>query len=244
MLSVPTAGVTSSARSRRPRIGVVLTAPNSVLESDLWHLGSEWASWHSSRTPVHGAAAGEVADSDVESAIDRLGPVDPHLIVVGLSTAPFKQGGLDGHRRWKRMFERHAGVPIVTLADGIEAALRGTCSVGLLTPLNAASNEPIERFLSELGIHVTNSIGLSCADVRAIADLDADTLMDAVRTLDSPEAEAIVQIGTNMDFVGVAASATAELGKPVHAANAAIAYAALSSAEIPEPTTGGGGQWP
>jgi maleate isomerase len=227
---------------RRTRIGVVLTAPNTVLEADLWQHGADRVSWHSSRVadrpydpsdPTDHAASVNALAGDVDAAIAAIKPVDPVLVVVGLSAAPFKSG-VAGHIAWKQKLERSAGVPVVTLADGIGRALAGLSvrRVALLTPLHPKANAPIASYLGELGVSVERDIGLSCADTATMAAIGEELLYMAVTQLDAPEIEAIVQVGTNLEFVSVAARATEQLGKPVIAANTAIAAAALERAGV------------
>lgn len=224
----------------RPRIGVVVSAPNTVLEGDLWRLGDDRVSWHSSRVPDrrydpanaadHAASVAALAGG-VAAAIEAVAPVGPDAIVVGLSAAPFRDG-VDGHRRWRRDLERVAGVPVVTLADGVAAALErlGAAAVGLLTPLHPDANAPIVAYLSQLGLTVAASAGLGCDGVRAIAAVTEDELHRAADRLDAPEVEAIVQIGTNLPFASVAEATSRRLGKPVVAGNAALAEAAIARA--------------
>jgi maleate isomerase len=224
--------------SARPRVGVVLTAPNTVLERDLWGHEGERVSWHSSRVPDNRYDAADAAShassvtrltGSVDAAVEAIAAVRPELVVIGLSAAPFK-ADVAAHRAWKASLEGIAGVPVVTLGDAIEAALAplGGARVALLTPLHPDANAPIAAYLTELGVTVTGSIGLACADTAAIADVGADELSAAVRGLDGPDVDAIVQVGTNLDFVSVATATAEELGKPVIAANAALAAVALA----------------
>ena len=220
------------------RIGIVVTAPNTVLEADLRRHDAVRVSWHVSRlsdrpydardTADHAASVQALA-SDVPSAIARLADVDPALVVVGLSAAPFK-AGVAGHRRWKAELERVAGPPVVTLADGVESALShlNVQRVGLLTPLHPAANAPIASYLRELDAEVVSSIGLACPDTASMAMVSASRLHNAIDELDRPEVQAIVQIGTNLDFARIAVEAAERVGKPVIAANTAIARAALA----------------
>ncbi len=224
----------------RPRIGVVVSAPNTVLERDLWRIGDDRATWHSSRVPDHPYDAGDPSDHAASvaalaggtgAAIEALAPVRPAAVVVGLSAAPFR-AGLEGHRRWKASLEAFAGVPVVTLADGIADALArlGVRTVALLTPLHPDANAPIAAYLTELGATVHSAAGLSCGDVAAIAAVSAARLHDAVDGLDAPGVEAIIQVGTNLPFASVAAEASRRLGKPVVAGNAALTVVAIARA--------------
>lgn len=211
-----------------------------MLERDLWRWESERVAWHSGRVAdrrydpadpaSHAASVGALSDA-VGDAIVAISAVRPRLIVVGLSAAPFKAGVAE-HACWKQELATLAGTPVVTLGDAMEQAVAPFRSVGLLTPLHPAANEPIARYLEELGVTVERDVGLACADTAAIAAVARDELRTAVRDIDGPDVDAIVQVGTNLDFVSVAADLAAELGKPVIAANAAIAMAALAELRV------------
>jgi maleate isomerase len=220
-------------RLRAPRIGVVLTAANSVLERDLWRSDIREATWHSSRLPattgniVHGRSTADesraLADGTLD-AIRTLRPLEPELIVIGLSGAPFRNG-VQGHERWKQELEQVADVPVITLADALLADVEtyNLQRVGLLTPFAPSSSADIRAFFAEAGIHVAASVDLDCESTAAIARVQGLELENAAREVDMPDPDGILQVGTNLDFAPLEAQLSRSLAKPVIAANAAIA---------------------
>ncbi len=66
-----------------------------------------------------------------------------------------------------------------------------------------------------------------CASATAIAAVQPDTLWPLLRELDGDDVDAIVQVGTNLSMLGLAAEAERELGTPVVAINAATLWQAL-----------------
>ena len=65
---------------------------------------------------------------------------------------------------------------------------------------------------------------LECPSATAIAAVTPDRLRQVLRALDGPDVDAIVQVGTNLSMVRLAAEAEGWLGKPVIAINAAIVW--------------------
>jgi maleate isomerase len=221
------------SREAFTRVGVILTAANTVLERDLWHSGVPGVTWHSSRLPptavnaVQGRATAKEAEllaAGTLAAIQALRPLEPQLIVIGLSGTPFRQG-VKGHDEWKQELERVAGVPVVTLADALlaEAKALGLKRIALVTPFHPSSSADISSFFAEAGIDTVASVNLDCANTAAIARATATELRNAAREVDGPDVDGILQIGTNLDFVLLAAELSQALRKPVIAANAAIA---------------------
>ncbi len=70
--------------------------------------------------------------------------------------------------------------------------------------------------------------------------MQLDRLRAAVRELDGPDVQAVVQVGTNLPFADVARAAEAELGKPVLATNPVTYWHALRRAGISDRVAGAG----
>ncbi|HET8969967.1 MAG TPA: hypothetical protein VFN19_02825, partial [Candidatus Nanopelagicales bacterium] len=83
------------------------------------------------------------------------------------------------------------------------------------------------QFFAEAGFDVVAVTGLRCESATAIAEVTATEIAAVVRAIDSTDAEAIVQVGTNLSFVGQADALEGWLGKPVVAINAATLWHAL-----------------
>jgi maleate isomerase len=218
-------------------------AANTILERDLWQSGVSGVTWHASRVPpavgevVFGSAEQrtlEALDTGTQEAIRALAPLQPRLIVLGLSGSPFGKG-VEGHDVWKHELETIAGVPVVTLADAIlaEASRRRLNRVGLLTPFPPPGNAAVTEYLGESGIEVAAVSGLDARGTDQIACIPQETLRDAVYALFNEELDGILQIGTNLDFVQVAREAEAQTGTPVIAANAALARQAADRTSRP-----------
>jgi maleate isomerase len=78
-----------------------------------------------------------------------------------------------------------------------------------------------------MGYEVVRDICLQCRSWIQIAEQTTDTLRAALIKLDGDDVDAIVQVGTNLSMVRLAAAAEMWLGKPIIAINTATYWHAL-----------------
>ena len=133
-------------------------------------------------------------------------------------------------------------LPLIHIADATATAIRadGLSRVALLTPFFPAGDEAAKAALEAAGLIVPRVLGLRAPGPAAIGRIGLDRLREAVRELDGPDVEAIVQLGTNLPFATVAREAEAALGKPVLATNPVTYWHALRRAGIADRIAGAG----
>ena len=85
----------------------------------------------------------------------------------------------------------------------------------------------VERHVTGSGYTVVRDVCLQCPTWTAIAQVPEAHLRPVLRQLDGDDVDAIVQVGTNLSMVRLAAAAEVWLGKPVIAINAATYWHAL-----------------
>ena len=83
-------------------------------------------------------------------------------------------------------------------------------------------------------------IALQCTSWTGIAAVTTAECRDAIRRLDGDDVDAIVQVGTNLSMVRLAAAAELWLGKPVIAINTATYWHALRANGIRDQMAGFG----
>ena len=88
-------------------------------------------------------------------------------------------------------------------------------------------NPEVARYFCDMGFDVVRDLPLQCRSWTNIAEQTTATLRDALRKLDGDDVDAIVQVGTNLSMVRLAAAAEMWLGKPVIAINTATYWHAL-----------------
>lgn len=167
------------------------------------------------------------------AAIDTLVPVRPDHVILGVMVENFVGGGAAGEALLRDAAAR-AGCAVTDVSSSLLAALEalGVRRIGLLTPFMPVGDAQARRLFEEAGIDVVRLLGLRAPSPAAIGRVTLERLRAAVRELDGADVQAIVQVGTNLPFAGVALEAEGELGKPVVASNPAAYWRALRQAGI------------
>lgn len=181
-----------------------------------------------------------IAGAQME-AVDSVMSCEPDVLVLGISAETFWDG-YAASIRLKKELEDHTGLPVAMGSDACRAALDlfGARRIGVITPYQPIGDQNVVRFFNEAGFDVLRITGLKCPSPVAIAHVDEHTLSQAARDVDSPDVEAIVQVGTNLAMAALAPRLEQELGKPVVAINTAIYWDALRRNGIPDRVEGFG----
>jgi maleate isomerase len=163
----------------------------------------------------------------------------PDYLVLGMSAVTF-YGGVDGSRRFKARIEAEAGVGATTGAEAVAAALTavGAKAVSFVSPYYTVANAEVRRFLEESGFAVRRDRALQCRRWTDIAKVTPETLREVIAQLDGDDVDAIVQVGTNLSMVDLAAEYEGTLGKPVIAINTATYWHALRACGISDKLPG------
>jgi len=100
----------------------------------------------------------------------------------------------------------------------------------------------VKRYFTECGFDVVRDLCLECKTWTAIAEVRPDDLREKLIWLngDGRDVDAIVQVGTNLSMVRLAAAAELWLGKPVIAINTATYWHALRQNKIMDKIEGVG----
>lgn len=107
-------------------------------------------------------------------------------------------------------------------------------------PYQPIADREVGAFFTEAGFDVAAITGLRCPTAMDIARVQPDRLRQVAAALDGPDIEAIVQVGTNLSFVGLADELEREVGKPVIAINAATLWHALREHGLDDRVEGAG----
>jgi maleate isomerase len=233
--------------------GVVTPSTNTVVQPEYDDLRPAGVTNHISRMyipddPVHSDADfNELIrriDASLEDAVTSVLTCRPHHLILGISAESIWGGGTEPSRRIAERVRAKAGdLPLTQAADAIPAALSayGGCKrIGLLTPYFPVAHAHLETFFHELDCEVTRAVHLECGSPTGIAQTSIATLANALRRIDGPDVDAIVQFGANLPMARLAAEAERWLNKPVIAVNAATYWFALRSSGIRDKIEGSG----
>ena len=166
----------------------------------------------------------------------------PDYLVLGVSAISF-MGGLAGCTEFVRAVREFSGLGIsvgsMALADALRA-YGGVHRVAFVSPYYPTANRNVARFLTDSGFSVVRDVPLQCTSWTDIARVTPQRLRETLLALDGDDVDALVQVGTNLSMVRLAAQAEAWLGKPVIAINTATYWHALRANGISDKVQGFG----
>lgn len=240
----------TNAVGPRAVFGVIVPSTNTVVEHDYWTaripgLAFRAGSMHIPN-PVMGsdedfeALLGQIRAS-IDTAVRDVLTAEPDRMVMGMSAETF-WGGVEGNAAFEQRLRDRTGLPVTTGASSCRAALQelGCRRIAVFSPYQPIADREVGRFFTEAGFTVEAITGLRCPTAMDIARVPDERLREVVAEIDSPEVEAIVQVGTNLSFVGLADQLEVELGKPVIAINSATLWHALREHGLSDTVQGAG----
>lgn len=235
----------------RKKIAVIVPAVNTTVQPECDDMRPEGVTNHIERivTPNANVKTDDAFLKHVENmrsgimdAIDRVLPSAPDYVIMGLSLEAFWDGVEGAEDLLSRVRDR-AGVDATMGSASILKALPALGQpkkIALVTPHRPLGDERVRAYFTEAGYDVADLFSFNCETPLAIAHVTQDELTDAIRSLNGPDVDAIVQVGTNLCMARLAARAEAELGKPVVAINTATYWHALRSGGIDDKIEGWG----
>lgn len=222
----------------RRKFGILGPSTNTIVQPDFDAMRPRGVTNHYSRiyTPNASAvsdesfrAGTETIAGNVLDAVRSVMTCAPDYLVMGMSAVTFF-GGAEGADAFIRKVEGEAGVRLSVGSHACTAALRtygGIRRIAILSPYWPVMNTEVARYFGEMGFETVRDTCLRCTSWTGIAAVPTGVLRSALQGLDGDDVDAIVQVGTNLSMVGLAAAAETWLGKPVIAINAATYWHAL-----------------
>jgi maleate isomerase len=235
----------------RARFGVLVPAFNASLQPELDMMRPVGVTNHVARIDVaDGPLTNEAEQTElvqqvgagVPSALRQVLAIAPAAVLHGVSIPTFWDGP-DGSRRLMATLQRLAGAPVVLGAMACEAALEKLGRphrLGIVTPYQPNGDAAVASYFETLGFDVPLVHSLRSPGHAAIAHADSTQIVDAFKTVYAAGVDAIVQAGTNIAAVDLAAEAERWLGVPVISINAAIYWHGLRQCGIEDRLPGFG----
>lgn len=229
--------VAVSGPVRQRGVGVIVPY-DMALDHELWRWVPAEVSLHLTRTAFVPVAvsveqAGLLSDDmAVHGATRDLLTPEPEVVAYGCTSGSFVNGATGERGLVEVMCGAGAERAVTTSGSMVRAAqLLGVRRVALATPYVASVTDRLVGFLGEHGVHVIASAGLGLAG--QIWKTSYRQVVEIVRSLDRPEAEAMVISCTNLPTYEIIAPLERELGKPVLSANQVTVWAALREMGLP-----------
>jgi maleate isomerase len=227
----------------RRKFGVLGPSTNTIVQPDFDLMRPPGVTNHYSRifTPNAQAVSNEtfmagtqVIGQNTLDAVRSVMTCSPDYLVMGMSAVTF-YGGAKGADEFQAKVEKEAGIGVSIGSHSCTTALRaygGVKRISILSPYYPIANEQVARYFRDSGFQVVRDICLQCKSWTAIAEVPPSVLRDKLIELNGKDVDAIVQVGTNLSMVRLAAAAEMWLGKPVIAINTATYWHALRQNKI------------
>ncbi len=221
----------------RRKFGVIAPSTNTIVQPDFDDLRPRGVTNHYARIfipndPIRNDDDFELLMENIRkelmTAVDRVMTCEPDYLIMGMSSETFWDG-LDGSRRFRERVEGRSGLKLSMGSDASQEALKryGVRRLGVVTPYQPVGDKQVMRFFNDCGFDVVRLKGLRCDSPVHIAHVQPAALRDAIAEVNSSDIEAIIQVGTNLSMMRLAAAAEEVLGKPVIAINTATYWHAL-----------------
>lgn len=222
----------------RKKFGVLAPSTNTSVQPEFEAMRPRGVTNHFSRIAIPNMVINDSADflrlmdsirATMMDAVDSIMSCEPDYIVMGMSAETFWDG-LEGSRELQEKLEKHSGKGVAMGSDACQAALRcygDIRRIAVITPYMPVGDDNVRRFFTDCGFEVMGLKGLKCSSPVNIAHVSEKTLKDAINELNTPDVQAIVQVGTNLAMARVAGIAEFWIEKPVIAINTATYWWAL-----------------
>jgi maleate isomerase len=218
----------------RAKMGVIIPSTNTVVESDFWDMRIPGVTFHTGRIYIGQpkldsddamARLLQQVDTSIDSALRDVMTCQPDYLLMGMS-APTFWGGVAGNRRFVERVRAQTGLRISTGADACRAALEAVKAkrITVFTPYQPIMRAQIVKFFEECGFQVVRYKDLRSPSATAIAEITPADLRPVLQEMDGSDIDAIVQCGTNLSMVRLAADAEGWLKRPVIAINTATLW--------------------
>lgn len=184
-------------------------------------------------------------DAGLEEGVRQAATCDPGHLILGVSIESVWGGGLAASKRVADRISAQLGgkIGVTQAAHAIPAALEKfgvKKKISILTPYYPVSEPHIRQFITDIGYEIVNIKHLCITRPTEFGEYPEEKLRDALREVDDPKAEALLQFGANLPMMRVAAEAERWLDKPVIAVNPATYWLALRRCGIDDKIYGCG----
>ena len=234
----------------RCKIGVVTPATNTIVEPEFHMMAPHGVTNHTARFLIPNMALNSNEDFEqlvveikatLDDAVDGLTPAGVDHIIIGISAESFWDGS-GGADILQQRLEAKAGCAMTLGSAAARTALEavGAKRLGVVTPYWPVADERVRHYFGECGFDIVALKGLKANSPVNIAEQSEQTLRCAIEEVNSPEVDAIIQVGTNLGMAQLAGEAERWLEKPVIAINTALYWHALRQNGINDKIPGWG----
>ena len=227
------------------RIGTIVPVSNTTNEVEFNRLKPDGVTVHFTRVPLESNPAADNFQAMLYAAsraAEELAATGADVINYGCTSGSMACPP----DRLLGAMEGTSGKPALSTASAILDALKalGLKRIAMATPYIDATNEKERAYIERHGFAVSAIKGLglggSLEKIQKISRVPPADVFAHAKSVDSPDAEALLICCTDFGAAVVVQSLEDELGKPVITSNTASFWAALRRAGAGKPVTGYG----
>jgi maleate isomerase len=226
----------------RAKMAALVPSTNTIVEAEYNAMAPDGVTVHAGRMLVprpwldSDEATRQLLDdvrAGLPAAIESVMTCESDRVLMAMS-APTFYGGVDGCREWERWVGEQAGMPVTSGPGALLEALEryGAESVAVLSPYQPVNDEQVVGFFEGAGLEIVAYRSVRAGSATGIAEIGGDQLRPLLSELATSDADAVVQVGTNLAMAQLADEAERWLGKPVLPINTATWWSALRSQNI------------
>ena len=202
----------------RKRIGIVVPSTNTTVQPECEMLRPHGVTNHTTRSTIRERPLNteqaffehmEMMRGGMTAAIDQIMTAGLDHLIIGIALETF-WGGVAAAAKLQADLAARAGVGISMGSTAVVAALKafGARRIAVLTPHQLRGDEIVRTYLREAGLDVVRLKGLAVTTPRMIAQVSLADIRTALKELDGPDLEALLQVGTALPTVAVARGGT------------------------------------
>jgi maleate isomerase len=234
----------------KAKIGIVAPSTNTSVQPECEALRPAGVTNHFARVHIqerplttdqafieHAAAMA----AGINDAVDQVMTCAPAHLVMGVALEAFT-GGVAQAKALEEELQQRSGVGVSMGSTAAVAALEafGAKRIAVLTPHQPRGDAVVQHYLEEAGYEIVRLKGLKCPTPMQIAHVQPKEIRTAYRELDGDDIDVILQVGTNLAGMTVAAEAERWLEKPVLSMNVITYWHALRALGIADRVYGYG----
>jgi maleate isomerase len=250
-IKAPTPGYHTDTLGYRAKVGVVVPATNTTVQPEYEAMRPPGVTNHVSRMllpprPYDDMAsykrALETEGDHLIEALDLLMLCEPAVVAEGHSIHSFRNDvgyALDTQRRLSEHCKVPVWIPSVSILKGLEA-LGNPKRLSILTPYWPPADEMIANWFRSAGFEIAQAGGLKAQGPTNVARIPKSEILAGFRSVDTPQTDALIHVGTALPVSGITAEIERLHGKPLVGVNVATYWAALRSIGIEDRIPGHG----
>ena len=227
----------------RLAFGVTTPSTNTVVQPEYDDMRPPGVTNHLGRMVIPDMSIATSADFDesirlidaaLEDAVDRVMDCKPNAFILGISALSVWGGNLEWGDELKRRIRKVAGfdIPVALATDAVFEALKLhgiKRRIAIMEPYFPSIEPKMIGVFGAKGYEIVRYNHMQGKSPASYSMVTARDMIDAIKSIDGPDVEAIVQFGANLPMARIADEAERWLDKPVISINVATYWHALRS---------------